>query len=858
VVSDVWLRRCRAGRMLDVVARTGNDSVFISYAGRDLVWAEWMAWQLQDAGYRVELDRWDWVAGDNVMVRMNQALERADTVVAVVSEAYFEVERFTTDEWTSVLAARGRLVPLRVEDVRPIAILRPYLFQDLFGLAELQARQVLLQAVAGPAGPPPEPPTFPSGATAGPAPPAPAGPRLPGMLPPVWYVRPPRSAVFTGRDAMLGALRDAFAAGGRVYALHGIGGVGKTTLAVEYAYRFASGYELVWWIDADQPDRIGEQLAALAEAAGWAAPGTDVQTCATLAGRRLRSTTGWLLVFDNAEDPDAVVRWLPPGGAGHVVVTSRNPNWGQIATAMPVDVFASAESTILLRRLIPSIADQDAGSVADALGDLPLAVAQAAGVLTETGMTPRQYLHALADHTAEVLADGTPAGYPVSLAAAVGVAVERLEREDPAAVQLVRICAALAPEPIPVEQLFMTSPAGALPDPLATAARSTVALYRSVRRLGRYGLARSGDGAIHLHRLTQAILTATDLDPADTRRRVVVALLDAAFPSEIDDLADPGRWPYCADLLPHVLAAAHDANGISDVDVRAAALLRRAGTYLEQRGDYPASRKVLERALAMVETISGHEHIEVASVLDALGYLLMGQGDLETAREYLERALAINRSVLGGEDPAVGRTLNVLGRVVGDLGNLTYARENIESALTISVAARSLGPDNPQVASIRNNLGRVLRDEGDLAGARSCHERALEIKENAPALGPDHPTVGGTLDLLGRVIGEQGDLDGARRHLERSLAIKERSFGLNHRETAITCWWLGVVLRKLGDFSSAVSRLEHAATVLDQVYRQDAAAYGPDHPTVSHDLSVRQDVSRELDVARNLEQQFDR
>jgi hypothetical protein len=140
-------------------------------------------------------------------------------------------------------------------------------------------------------------------------------------------------------------------------------------------------------------------------------------------------------------------------------------------------------------------------------------------------------MHALATHTAEVLDDGVPVGYPVSLAAWVGVAVERLGREDRAAVQLLRLCGALAAEPIPVD-LFLTAPVSALPEPLATVAGSGVALYRSVGRLGRYGVARIGDGMIHLHRLTHAILTATDVDPADTRR-VVVAVLDAAFPSDV-------------------------------------------------------------------------------------------------------------------------------------------------------------------------------------------------------------------------------------------------------------------------------------------------------------------------------------
>jgi TIR domain len=126
--------------------------LFVSYAGRDRTWAEWVAWHLIEAGYRVEVDSWDWSAGDNAVLRMSDALERADRVVALYSEAYFERPRFTTDEWTAVMAGpdrQGRLVPLRLEDVLPPAVLRPIVWRDLFGLTEGQARQALLAALAG-------------------------------------------------------------------------------------------------------------------------------------------------------------------------------------------------------------------------------------------------------------------------------------------------------------------------------------------------------------------------------------------------------------------------------------------------------------------------------------------------------------------------------------------------------------------------------------------------------------------------------------------------------------------------------------------------------------------------------------
>ncbi|MFD3841490.1 TIR domain-containing protein [Streptomyces sp. NPDC058642] len=255
---------------------TSDRRWFISHAGADRAWAEWVGWQLLDAGHQVELDYWDWGAGDNFVLKMNAALERG-RLLALFSPAYFEPERFTTPEWTAMVAMREKITPVRVAEVEAPAILRPLLCRDLFGLRPAEARRVLLEAVDGPSRPDAEP-SFPGpggvlrqvGAS---------GPRLPGSLPRVRNL-PARNAAFTGRDSLLVHLREALASGRRVavQALHGRGGVGKTQLAVEYAYRFAGEYELAWWIAAEDPVLIPDQLAALAARTG-AAPSRHRARC---------------------------------------------------------------------------------------------------------------------------------------------------------------------------------------------------------------------------------------------------------------------------------------------------------------------------------------------------------------------------------------------------------------------------------------------------------------------------------------------------------------------------------------------------------------------------------------------------
>ena len=300
----------------------GEDRVdfFVSYAGADRVWAEWVAWQLMDAGYSVELDVWDWAAGRNFVTAMNDALEGCDRVVALFSAAYFDRPRYTTEEWSAVMvhvpgAAEGRLVPVRLEEVPAAqvpAVLRGLVSRDLFGVGKEQARRVLLEAVAGPKRPDSQP-VFPGSGVAGDlGRPGDAGPRLPGTMPRIWNI-PARNPGFTGRDGLLAAAREALLAGDAavVQALHGMGGVGKTQLAAEYAYRFAGSYDLAWWVNAEQAGLISDQVAVLGQELGSveAGAGTEAVRAAVLA--ELRERGRWLLVFDNAETPAGITGWLP-------------------------------------------------------------------------------------------------------------------------------------------------------------------------------------------------------------------------------------------------------------------------------------------------------------------------------------------------------------------------------------------------------------------------------------------------------------------------------------------------------------------------------------------------------------------
>jgi hypothetical protein len=492
---------------------------------------------------------------------MRGAVDAANRVVALFSSAYFEDLRYTTDEWTSALLkndeGRHRLVPVQVEPCTVPQLLRPLTRVELFDVDEGEAARRLSAAARGPARPDGKP-VFPgSGRAAALTSRGEVGPRSRG------YCRrcgtsAPVTPGFVGRDATLVHLRERLRSGGTavVQVLHGVGGVGKTQVAIEYAHRYAGAYEVVWWVRAEEAGLIGEQFAALAVELGLTPPHADKASAVGAVRAYLRGQGRWPLLLDNAESPGDLRAWLS-AGSGHTLITSRNPGWGELAARVEVDVLPRPESVELIHVTRPGAGEVEADHLAEALGDLPLALTQAAGFLAETGMSVEHYLSLLETRAEELLDQSAPLSHTHSLAAVIRVATDRLAKVDQVALALVRIAAFLAPEPIPADVLIRPIAAtghSRLPEleALTAAVVSPVAAHRSLGRLSSYGLARV-DRGLQLHRLTQAVLR--DQLPADSAaayRAYAEALLVEADPG---DGWDPARWLGWARILPHLLAA---------------------------------------------------------------------------------------------------------------------------------------------------------------------------------------------------------------------------------------------------------------------------------------------------------------
>jgi hypothetical protein len=794
---------------------------FISHAGADRAWAEWVASQLRDAGHTVELDVWNWAPGQNFIAKISETLARADRVVSLWSAEYFQPARYTTHEWTAALAdgRDGRLIPVRIEDV-PAAqvppILRPMVYRDLFGLEEAAARRVLLEAIATPE-PPSELPGYPGDGSAVTAATAPrragAGERLAGTLPRVWNV-PTRNPGFTGRDGLLAALRDGLRSGDLavVQALQGMGGVGKTQLAIEYAHRFSGGYDLVWWIAAEQPGLILAQVAALAGPLGCAAPETPAPHAAQLVLAELRTRRRWLLIFDNAEIPRDLAAWLPGGSGGHVLITTRTRGWGEVAgAAVEVGVFARDESAAILCGRVPGLPQPEAERLAEELGDLPLGIAQAASYLAESGMPQAQYLDLLRHRAAHILDQGPVMSYPISLAGATQLTMERLGElgEEPPA--LVQVCAFLAPEKIPLS-LFAAA-AGQLPQPLAAAAGDPLAWRGVLATVGRSALARVGQHTLQLHRLTQAILRDS-LAPerAGALHALAGRILAAGDPG---DPNDPAHWPGWAALLPHILAI--DPAASDDPGVRSLAC--NAAWYLLAHGDIGGAH---ELAAGLYERwgdrLGGDDHHRMwagTTLASALGWL----GDRPAGQRLNEDILARRRRLLGPDDFNSLVSANNLADSLRELGEIQRARE-LDSD-TLARRRRTLGDDHPDTLISAANFGEDLRLMGDYQGARELDEDTLSRSRRV--LGDDHPETLATARNLAESLRGVGEHQAARELDEDTLSRSRRVLGDDHPDTLFSAQSLAESLRETGDHQRACELGSDALARLKRLL-------GEDHP----------------------------
>ncbi|WP_410625618.1 FxSxx-COOH system tetratricopeptide repeat protein [Amycolatopsis sp. cmx-8-4] len=618
---------------------------------------------------------------------------------------------------------------------------------------------------------------------------------VPGSSPVAVLNVPPRNPFFVGRDDLLEAIHhrlhptDVTNQLVSVLPLHGIAGVGKTQLAIEYVHRYADHYHLVWWVSIDNPTVAFASLAALAGQLGLPVQGPP-ETALIPLWAELTRRTDWLLIYDNADSFDLLADLLPPS-TGRLLITGRTPAIGRIAAILKIGEFDRSESTQLLGARCPVLTTDEADLVARELGDLPLAVEQAGcfldGFLTDTSLSVEDYLEQLQVRPTHAgLAEPTLYRHS-GLVAVVVASRDRLAQLCPPAACLLDQLAFLAPEPLPVIPVRSTPRAGQ--DGVHLGDVTTTALV--LRHLSDLGLIKRIDGAIQVHRLVQSVVRALLTVQEQLRTRLMAGeLLASSSPGNPDNPAD---WPAYAVLTPHVQALANTADVHSTLPPSCRELLLKVLHYLHASAQYSTARDLAEHTFHAWRQLLGANDLDTLWAAQYLGATLRASGEHEKARVLNDDTFARRRRILGPDHPDTLRSANNLAFNLSFLGEYKEAR--VLNDDTFARRRRILGPDHPDTLRSANSLAFNLSSLGQHEEARKFNENTLTRQRRT--LGADHPDTLLSATDLALNLRHLDDCASAIELDQDTLARRQKVLGVDHPDTLISARNLRVDLATL-------------------------------------------------------------
>jgi tetratricopeptide (TPR) repeat protein len=799
---------------------SGNEAdFFVSRAGANKAVAREVTDVLRGAGYTVKYQDEDIPVGSNFVEAMHDLLKHSRHLIVLLSPAYAG-SPYCKQEWTNFLASSARdgfsrrFIVLRVADCVPEGLFSAIVYADLVNVTDHEARkQIILAAAEG---------------------------RLQDSprTPPVFSGVPERNTNFAGRERLLSELRSALLHDGgkptaitQAQAISGLGGVGKTSIAAEYAHAHKGVYAGVWWAAAERRETLVSSLAGLgARLDRKLADVSDTEAVAQQAlGLIARSVMPWLLVYDNVESPQAIHGLVPTSGA-HVLITTRWSDWFGEAREAPVDVFARDVAADYLQARAKRSDPQGALRLAEALGYLPLALDHAGAYCRRTGSSFDAYRGMLADLVAKA-PKGT--SYPESIFATFDLAIRKAIEATPEAGKLMEIVAYLAPERIPVDLVDRTV--------MSEIERSEAIAALVEVSLVTLDVLDDDGSAMNVHRLVSLVmrrsLEARGL--AVDAATAAVTLLNRAwcrsfFEFSSHDLAAARRAAqWHAVLLPHALAAIEVARQAGHTGTERPLLLPLAD-FLCRQGELAAAERLIRRALAYEEpTIAKGRHCvdnvdnaltvternKIAGTLGSLARSLKDAHLFAEAEDLSLLACSIARQtyvseptwLVGFADYCACR-----GEALQALGRFKEAEQCMQEGYDVlheeyHILAQSIGWH-------LLNFAKIMRAQGNLSKA----ERFLDSSLGFGRTKGNDSLVGNGLLAMTQVVTEQGRLADAERFGRQAISQCRATWGEWSFPFAQSLDALAALL-------VAGGRLDEALPILEQAGRILAATLGAKH-----------------------------
>jgi tetratricopeptide (TPR) repeat protein len=821
---------------------------YISYHAVDLPYVEWITKEIELAGFTVFAQAWNQKPKATFTSEIASALQYAQNVLLILSPDYLDIP-CTLDEWVNTLSievsdSARRILPVQVKPCVLSHLLPSREYLNLAESSDPKAKGNLIKAISY---------FFIEGRSNGTIEKSFLSPTFIKAMPRIWDIPFFKNPNFTGRESLLSELSGFFTTeteDDRIIAIFGPGGVGKTTLAVEYAYRYSDRYSVVFFIKAETETSIEMDLLYLARRLSLCdEKSNDIPRILSLLIGWLGTNQDWLLIFDNMEVPDLVFGFIPKNPSGDVIITTRNAFENGIYS-LKVPVLNREDSRELLSILTDQTDEKILDLIADILGDLPLALEQVGAYIDQNEYTLSEYLKIL-QNPSHVLSDRiTPTeDYPEKLTTAFELTFKKIIEKSLQAMDVLNIIAFLAPDDIPIFIFNNSKELSGINEHIDFEQIKSILTSFSVLDIQTESMS--------VHRLIRKFLV--DRLAPDNKKLVFERAIEIIFDSFQFNLDNIDSWSVCSRLIPHIQALLEQSKAFGDGILKFADLLNKAGFYLYISCYYSLAKEFLEQAIAIKEPIVGSSHPEIADLLSTLGGVFGQMSDWKKAKEYYERVIAIDRAFYGNVHSKISRDLTCLGATLNVLDDQQAAYHCFEEALKVNkklyesdsihyaramcnygealtwigrlkeampfykkalvIYEKTYGKNHHKVAAILQNMAGLQLDLGNIDAASGYFERAYEIDK--ATFSPDHRRIGDNYLNFGNIFLGEGEPEKALFYFKKALSIHRKHIGDDHIHVASILVLMGKATRDCGYLIEARAYFERAISIYKKSFSED-------------------------------------
>ncbi|KAH6881067.1 hypothetical protein B0T10DRAFT_609259 [Thelonectria olida] len=669
----------------------------------------------------------------------------------------------------------------------------------------------------------------------------------------------------------------------KIFVLYGLGGVGKTQLAIHFARRHHATFSSVFWLDGRSEDRLKRSIArcinripegqipsaSRKQAEADSEDDLNAAVASVMEWLARPDNGDWLLIFDNVDHDHEQggatgaydLRWYLPGDHGSVLVTTRLSRLAQLGKSRQLAKVDAVLGRAILEKWYGGKfgTGSDCDQLLELLDGLPLALAQAASYLREKPINVATYVQIYQQQWDELMGSHGALDRPLldyeqgSIATTWIVSFREIESTNANATNLLRLWAFLDNK-----QLWhgLLAPAADLadqwPEWLSELACNTVRFLEAIGLLLRYSMIETQEGSNGSYSVHPVVHRWASYLEGNQQKNESARLALMIIGFSVPRKETREYWVLQQKLLPHAERCAgwvrEAAEGIwNSGDESAITSLHMLGILYKDQGKFKEAEEMYERALEGYKKTLGPDHTSTLDTVNNLGLLYSDQGKFKEAEEMYERALEGYETALGRDHTSTLNTVGNLGLLYSDQGKFEEAEEMYERALEGYETA--LGRDHTSTLNTVGNLGLLYKNQGKFKEAEEMHERALEGREKA--LGRDHTSTLHSVHCLGLLYKDQGKFKEAEQMYERALEGQEKALGPDHTSTLAT-------VNNLGNLYLDQGKLKEAEEMYERALEGSEKALGRDHMSTLATVSNLGSLYKDQGKFKEAEEMYER